>query len=57
MLGVISLSMGVLLGFLTSYMFKYMRFLTHNAVCEMFIIIVMSLISYFASDMIIIAGI
>jgi len=34
-----------------------MRFLTHNAVCETFVIVGMSMFTYFATDMIIIAGI
>jgi len=57
MLGIISLSVGAFMGLATSLMFKHLRFLTHNAVCETFIIVGMSLFSYFATNMIIIAGI
>lgn len=57
MLGIISLSLGAIMGFVTSLMFKHMRFLTHSAVCETFVIVGMSMFTYFAADMIIIAGI
>lgn len=45
------------MGFVTSLMFKYMRFLTHTAVCETFVILAMSMVTYFGADMIIIVGI
>ena len=57
MLGIISLCTGAFMGFATSLMFKHKRFLTHNAVCETFVIVGMSMFTYFATDMIIIAGI
>jgi sodium/hydrogen exchanger-like protein 6/7 len=57
MLGFISLAMGLIFGFLTSLMFKHWRFLTHNAICENFVMIAMSLISYFGTNIIVIAGI
>lgn len=57
MLGIISLSVGIIFGFLTSLMFKHFRFLTQSPITETFVILAMSLISYFASYMIVIVKI
>ena len=57
MLGVISLLTGAIFGFITSIMFKYFRFLTQSAVTETFVLVAMSMISYFLTNMIVIGGI
>jgi hypothetical protein len=57
MLGVVSLGIGVIFGFLTSFLFKHARFLTVSAITETFIIFSISLVSYFSSELTTIAGI
>jgi len=57
MLGVISLSIGLIFGFLTSLMFKHCRFLRINAITETFLLFSFSMISYFVSNLIVIGGI
>lgn len=57
MLGVISLTIGVLFGFFTSFVFKYASFIRINAITETFLLFSFSLSSYFISDSIKIAGI
>ena len=57
MLGIISLATGLIIGFITSLMFKHWRFLAHNAICENFVMFAMSLISYFGTTIIVINGI
>jgi NhaP-type Na+/H+ or K+/H+ antiporter len=55
-LGVVSLSIGAVIGMLTSFSFKWAPFLKVNAVIETFIIFASSLASYFISSSIKIAG-
>ena len=57
MLGIISLATGLIIGFITSLMFKHWRFLAHNAICENFVMFAMSLISDFGTTIIVIGGI
>ena len=57
MLGFVSLFVGVFFGFLTSFIFKHANFLRINAIIETFIMIAISLASYFVSDSIVIAGV
>ena len=57
MLGIISLLFGMISGFITSLIFKHARFLTVSAITETFIIFCLSMISYFLSDLTVIAGI
>ena len=57
MLGVVSLSIGIIFGFLSSFIFKYCRFLTVNAITETFIIFALSMVAYFTSSLTVIAGI
>lgn len=56
MLAVISLGVGLIFGFLTSFAFKHLSFLRQNPIIETFLMFAFSMISYFASNSIIIAG-
>ena len=56
MLGIVSLTVGVLMGMLTSLVFKYAPYLRVNAIIETFLMIAFSMTSYFVSDSIVIAG-
>ena len=53
----VSLSIGIVFGFLTSFILKHCRFLTVNAITETFIVFAFSLVSYFISSLTSIAGI
>jgi len=55
-LGVVSLTVGIVIGLLNSFVFKNAPFLRVNAVIEAFLMIAFSLASYFISQSIIIAG-
>ena len=57
MLGIVSLSIGLFFGFLTSFIFKHASFLRVNAITETFLMFSFSMISYFASSLIKISGI
>lgn len=57
MLGFISLSVGVLMGLITSFIFKHCSFLRVNAIIETFLLFAFSVLSYFISDSIVIANI
>lgn len=46
-IAIVSIVIGVFFGFLTSLMFKHMRWLTSNAVTETFIMLAIGFISYF----------
>ena len=48
-LAVVSITIGVIFGMLTSLMFKHMRFLTSSAVTETFIMIAMGFGGYFVA--------
>jgi len=56
MLGVVSLTIGLFFGTLTSFIFKHVTFLRGNAIIETFIMFSFSLLSYFVSDSIKITG-
>lgn len=51
LLGIVSLSYGLIFGFLTSYIFKYCAFLRENAVTETFLICAISSVAYFVAEM------
>jgi len=55
MLAVISLGIGLIFGFLTSYAFKSMSFLRVNPITETFVLFMFSMVSYYTSESIIIA--
>jgi NhaP-type Na+/H+ or K+/H+ antiporter len=55
-LGVVSLSVGLIMGLVTSFVFKHAPYLKVNAVIEAFLMIAFSLASYFISSSIKIAG-
>ena len=57
LLGIVSLTVGLVFGFITSFMFKFSPFLRGNAVIETFLIFSFSILSYFVSDCIVLAGI
>lgn len=57
MLGIISLSVGLVIGLIVALLFKHVRFLTTNAITETFLMFAMCLSSYFISELIDIAGI
>lgn len=57
LLGFVSLTIGLLFGFLTSFLFKHCGFLRVNAITETFLILSLSMLSYFLADMTVLAGI
>ena len=57
MLGVISLSIGVVFGFLTSLAFKHCSFIRVNPITETFLMFAFSIMSYFISNAIVINGV
>jgi NhaP-type Na+/H+ or K+/H+ antiporter len=57
MLGFISLSIGLFFGASTSFSFKHLSFLRVNPITETFVLFAFSMISYFISESIIIAGV
>lgn len=57
MLGFVSLAIGVIFGFLTSYIFKHASFLRVNAITETFLILAFSMMTYFIADLTVVAGI
>jgi hypothetical protein len=50
MIGIISVVIGVIFGFFTSFVFKYANFLRVNAISETFLLFAFSISSYFVSD-------
>lgn len=52
----VSVAIGILFGFATSLMLKWMRFLGHTAVTETFILISMGFGSYFVAEAVEILG-
>jgi len=56
MLAFISLSIGCIFGFFTSYCFKHISFVRVNPIIETFLMFAFSMMSYFVSDSIRIAG-
>ena len=57
MLGIVSLVIGLVFGFVTSFIFKHFRFLRINPIIEAFLLFAFSMVSYFGSDLTVIAGI
>ena len=57
MLGTVSLTVGLVFGFLTSCVFKHGVFLRGNAINETFLMFIFSILSYFVSNSIKIGGI
>ena len=57
MLGIVSLVIGLVFGFVTSFIFKHFRFLRINPIIEAFLLFAFSMVSYFVSDLTVIAGI
>lgn len=57
LLGFVSLTIGLIFGFLTSLIFKHCGFLRVNAITETFLILSLSMLSYFIADMTELAGI
>jgi NhaP-type Na+/H+ or K+/H+ antiporter len=57
LLGFISLSIGLIFGFVTSFVFKHCGFLRVNAITETFLLVAFSYMSYFVSDFTIVFGI
>ena len=57
MLGVISISMGVIFGFFQALLFKKARFLTASPITEMFVMLGMSMSCYFLTNLIKITGV
>jgi NhaP-type Na+/H+ or K+/H+ antiporter len=55
-LGVVSILIGAVFGFLTTLMFKHLRFLNASVITETFIMFAMALMSYFVSTMTVILG-
>merc|ERR1711957_220160 len=56
LLGVISVAMGVIFGFLGALIFKHIRFLNESAVTEMFVMFAWSMAAYFLTGLIEING-
>jgi len=57
MLGIVSLSIGLAFGLLTSFIFKRASFLRVNAIDETFLLLAFGMISYYTADLTVIAGI
>ena len=57
MLGIVSLSIGLFFGFITSLVFRNLHFLRVNAITETFLLFTFSMISYFVSSLVKISGI
>lgn len=56
-LGLVSLTYGLLFGFFNSWIFKHLHFLTENAVTETFVICSVSMMAYFCAEMTVILNI
>jgi len=56
-IGIVSIAVGAILGFLNCLMIKHLRFLTHNVISETFFLISMGFISFFIADGIKILGV
>ena len=56
LLGIVSISIGLIFGFITCLMFKYMRFLSASVITETFLLFAMSLVAYFISELTVIGG-
>ncbi len=56
MLGIISVAMGVIFGFMGALMFKHVRFLNESPVTEMFVMFAWAMGAYFITSLIVISG-
>lgn len=56
LLAFISLGLGLLFGFVTSFAFKHLSFIRVNPITEVFLMFAFSMVSYFTSNAIIING-
>lgn len=56
MLGIVSVLIGVVMGFLSCLMFKHMRFLTHSVVTETFLMTALGFSAYFIAEITTIIG-
>ena len=57
MLGIVSLTICLIFGFITSLIFKKASFLRVNPITETFLLLAFSMMSYFVSDFTVVAGI
>lgn len=57
MLGVVSILIGIIVGVITSLIFKHLRFLTVSAITETFLLFSLALSCYFLSELTVIGGI
>jgi sodium/hydrogen exchanger-like protein 6/7 len=57
MLGIISLGLGLAFGYVTSFAFKHISFIRVNPLIEVFLMFAFSIVSYFASNAIVINGV
>jgi len=57
MLGLVSLTIGLIFGLITSFIFKKASFLRVSAVTETFLLLAFSMMSYFLAELTVIAGI
>jgi sodium/hydrogen exchanger-like protein 6/7 len=57
MLAIISLGLGLAFGYVTSFAFKHLSFIRGNPITEVFLMFAFSMVSYFASNAIIINGV
>ena len=57
MLGIVSLTIGLIFGLMTSFIFKRASFLRVSAITETFLLLAFGMISYFIADLTVVAGI
>jgi NhaP-type Na+/H+ or K+/H+ antiporter len=57
MVGIVSLIIGLLFGFLTSFVFKHCSFLRVNPITETFLLFSSSMVSYYFTSIVDIAGV
>ena len=57
MLGVVSMAIGLIFGFFNSWIFKVFKFLRVNAITETFLILSISMLCYFISELTVIGGV
>jgi len=49
-LAISSVALGVLTGVISSLLFKWFRFLTHNAITETLVLFILAMLTYFISE-------
>ena len=57
MLGIVSLTIGLMFGLMTSFIFKRAKFLRVSAITETFLLLAFGMMSYFIADLTVVAGI